>query len=707
MELTKGVANTASTLNWESRGLIVEVHKRLDSTKSPVKIDLAATLGAASDLPLVVKKAVRYWFDPTIKTKDEVVRYVNEVCRQNGFKISTLSNSKQGLDRRAQLVCSRGIVARKPRGKSQSVQTTTTRPITIEEKCLFSLTVYECRKSGRWYIRKYGNGSKIHCGHCQLLPEQVGIRSFQNLTERVGEGWCGDIGSIDGHYEISGGRCNGMNGMDGINGINGIKDKTLNNNKNKDEMRLGLGWCANNIVGQNQNQFLGNNNYSDQSLMEQLRIRQYQNMAAMNGVGWRGNNTVRQNPYLGGCDDIRDQISNYNNQLLMGQVGIRPHSNSTENFRNSWLDNNIARQNICNYNDRSLLLKQGGMNHHLPSLTEMNRAGWCGQRGVQNGISNYNNIRHLPSLAERGRAGLYATNINGADVNISNYNDALRLSNLTERARAGLSDHSYVDNNMISNSNGVRRLSNLTSNTLNVALNSRNHVDNTMISINNGNRRFSSLAESVGAALSANSIDERNKESGDRNLVDSQISKNSDVSHVRSIAERVGSSLCASNIDERKKDLDDRNHASNEISNKNDAPRAPIVAERVGSSLCASSIVERKEDLADRNRAYNHVSNGIDNDANEDANGDVNANANQLFSDEYAMLRPMAVYDYHSNSQPELVASGDQINPDDTGREETTELRSRSLKQGFYVDSSLAEETERFRHKRQKIDANR
>lgn len=182
-----GIAPPGAT-KWESRCIMLEVQKTLDSNES-IKIDLTSTLGAYSQLPLAVKKAVRYWFLPTVSTKTEVVRYINDACRQNGFKISTLSNSKQGLDRRAQLVCSRGIVARKPRGKSTGVQTTTSRPVNNEEKCPFSLTVYECRKSGRWYLRKFGNGSRMHCGHCQLLPDQVGIRRYQHLTERDGSKW--------------------------------------------------------------------------------------------------------------------------------------------------------------------------------------------------------------------------------------------------------------------------------------------------------------------------------------------------------------------------------------------------------------------------------------------------------------------------------------------------------------------------------------
>ncbi|VEU34101.1 unnamed protein product [Pseudo-nitzschia multistriata] len=185
-------AQPNDSLNWESRGLVVQVYKSLDTAQPPVSIDIASTLGAGSDLPLAIRKACRFWFDPSIKTKGDVSRYLNSVSRSNGFKISTLSNSKQGLDRRAQLVCSRGMVARKPRGKRATVQTTTTRPISNEQKCPFSFTVYECRRSARWYFRKFGNGSRMHCGHCKLLPQQVGIRQFQNLTERNGENWSED-----------------------------------------------------------------------------------------------------------------------------------------------------------------------------------------------------------------------------------------------------------------------------------------------------------------------------------------------------------------------------------------------------------------------------------------------------------------------------------------------------------------------------------
>lgn len=294
--------------NWESRGIMVEVQKSLDSNEPAITIDLASTLGTSIQLPLAVKKAVRFWFGPKVKTKTDVVRYINQACRRNGFKISTLSNSKQGLDRRAQLVCSRGIVARQPRGKSSSVQTTTTRPVSVEEKCPFSLTVYECRKSGRWYLRKFGNGSRMHCGHCQLLPDQVGVRRYQSLTERNGSTWCErarenpGIQSGENVLEI----CKSVNdetspGMErqkmNVGRGNSLSPPTLTNIQISPQSGANIKNPIQQIQEQNQKQFLGYianlrnrvlyRDYADRLIMERARRMKYIE-AGLNGFGFQG-----------------------------------------------------------------------------------------------------------------------------------------------------------------------------------------------------------------------------------------------------------------------------------------------------------------------------------------------------------------------------------------------------------------------------------
>jgi len=320
---------------WESHGIMIDVHKSLDSIEPAFKVDLASTLGASTSLPLAIKKAVRYWFGPEVKTKIDVVRYINNACRRNGFKISTLSNSKQGLDRRAQLVCSRGIIARKPRGKSSSVQTTTTRPVSVEEKCPFSITVYECRKSGRWYLRKFGNGSKMHCGHCKLLPDQVGIRRYQSLTERNGSQWCErirdspDMHSGENESEI----CNRVNdklspemelqkmnaGMGKspnlptmtnaqINPLLGVPVKNPIQQIQEQNQKLISGYIAN-----LQNRILYRD-YTDRLIMERAR-RMKDIEAGLNAFGLQGI------PHLNFNAIQNDQRNNFNRGLLEQMIG--------------------------------------------------------------------------------------------------------------------------------------------------------------------------------------------------------------------------------------------------------------------------------------------------------------------------------------------------------------------------------------------------
>jgi len=398
-------------MNWESQNLVIRVHKSLNSGIPPITIDLAKTLGSASDLPLAIKKACRYWFDPSIKTKVDVVRYINAICRQSGFKISTLSNSKQGLDRRAQLVCSRGIIARKPRGKSLSVQTTTTRPITSEEKCPFSITVYECRQSGRWYIRKYGNGSKMHCGHCKLLPEQVGIRQFQSLTERNGETWSdeqikyasenerkndlqkktadqspNETAHINKKIEVTLLAQAEQEGM----GLNSSADNTLKQDVEKDQVLKGKNGIDDRAP------YLNNTNtYRDQLLLQQTELSRLQYVGGrQDGIDWSSNNMLQQQQCLPTYDGLRG-INNPDDRLLLErQLGPFALSIPKETIRVGFLGDSIARQNeylsarsylnnaVSINSDRSFLLEQLEIRRRL-AITERNRASWYGHNGVR------------------------------------------------------------------------------------------------------------------------------------------------------------------------------------------------------------------------------------------------------------------------------------------------------------------------------------
>jgi hypothetical protein len=722
------VVPTSST-TWESQCLMINVYKTLDSRLPSMKVDVASTLGTSNNLPLALKKAVRYWFGTDIKSKNDVVRYVNEICRQNGFKISTLSNSRQGLDRRAQLVCSRGVIARKPRGKSHAVQTTTTRPTSLMEKCPFSLTVYECRQSSRWYIRKYGNGNKMHCGHCQLLPEQVGIRRFQNLTERVGEDWHDRIGNnTDERNKID--NSGGRSPMTDDKSPKENPSTTSNTEKNPDpptlakpRMRLGLGLCADSAVAQNQdrNQILdyidglrdriAYRNYSDQLLLERaLRFQGFE--AEMNGYGWPGSNTFQQHQYLGASSDIDSEIRNSSRRLLLDRIRTLSQSNSTTidgGLLEYLVGNKYINGQISNYIDQSMLSNHVGV-RELSSLTERNGFERRGENGVRDEVSTMD-TRNLPSMldlaGERAETDFRNINTKGRNA-ISHIQDQHRFSNLSDTEGKHFGVRNNDDRKRKPNDDDFCRLSQSMNTHREVALNNAKIGIDNMIPIHGENRRCSeSLLENGKIGSCATGFDKGQNGSVRSKLVDNQVSKSKSIVYDRAMSENAGSNArMGSGTGEREAYLEDRIKTRKEISGESDFPqKSTAVADCIGYNSCAKSttqtLKEREKKTVDQSSVLGHVSNGIDDYANE------NTITGPSFADEYAMLRPMAVYDYHSNSQPELVASGDQINPDDTGREETTELTSRSLKQGFYVDSSLAEETERFRHKRQKIDANR
>jgi hypothetical protein len=712
------VIPTGSTI-WESRGIMINVYKTLDSRLPPMKVDVASTLGASNHLPLALKKAVRYWFGPDIKSKNDVVVYINEMCRQNGFKISTLSNSKQGLDRRAQLVCSRGVIARKPRGKSQAVQTTTTRPTSLTEKCPFSLTVYECRKSSRWYIRKYGNGNKMHCGHCQLLPEQVGIRRFQNLTERVGGDWHDRTGNndiyernkIDNAADDKSPRENPSRASNtskhpdpstlseprmhfGLGGLGAESAVAQNQDRNRNRIQN-----QNEIQNQNRNQILNYigslrdriafRNYSDQLLLE--RALRFQDVKPeMNGFGWPGSNNnfqqqqqqqqrQQQQQYLGASNDIDSGMRNSNRGVMLDRIRTQSQSNSTTidgGLLEYFVGNKHINDQISNCIDRS------------PNHVGIERRG---QNGIRNEVSTMD-TRNLPNainlVGERGETDFRNINTKSRNV-ISNIQDQKHFSNLsnTEGNHFGDRISNNDDRKMKTNDDDFCRSSQSMNTHRKVELNNaKNVIDNNMIPIHGENRRCcESLLANGRIDSCATGFDKGQNGSVRSKLVNSKS---------------AGSNAFAGGkTGERETHLEDRIETRKEISGQSTyLQKSTAVADCIGSSSCAKStaqtLQERETGPVDQTSVLGHVSNDTDNYANE------KTVTSPSFADEYAMLRPMAVYDYHANSQPKVVVSGDQI--------PNTILSSNpGVKQGLFAHSSLTKETERFRHKRQKIDGSR
>jgi len=79
-------------------------------------------------------------------------------------------------DKKIRISCRRSVLAR-PSTRISDGTSRTNRPITPEDKCNFSMSLYQCHETKRWYFRKFGDGCKHHSGHYKLQPNQVKARS--------------------------------------------------------------------------------------------------------------------------------------------------------------------------------------------------------------------------------------------------------------------------------------------------------------------------------------------------------------------------------------------------------------------------------------------------------------------------------------------------------------------------------------------------
>ena len=595
-------ATGTAIMKWESRGLMIDVCKNLDTNSPLIKIDLASTLGASSNFPLAVKKAVRYWFMPELKTKTEVVQYINSMCRRNGFKISTLSNSKQGLDRRAQLVCSRGIVARKPRGKSESVQTTTTRPITLQEKCPFSLTVYECHKSGRWYLRKFGNGSRMHCGHCQLQPDQVGVRRYQNLTERIGTEWSEAATSLSPdewgmHEEIDVRAC-----VRAIDEESSEKDPSSDSPKNK------------------------------KTLMNP-RTR----LSANNPIEKKGN----QQEILGYFAGLRDRIiyNDYNDRLLMERArlfqGIESEINefgrSVQPYRYQNANNNF--QNGTRNGPHEMLSNPIGAlsQKHLAN----NRYG--GSPNTFNAVAKYSNEQLIEMLSNQVGLRTLSSFLKKNEIQQQHDDESicgLKVPNRLERRAE--SDFRSIDSNTKSiNTPNLSTHEDETKRDRNNNINrKRMRADDDLCRTPNVHPEKVVSDEKIGADNSTPIHDHFRSES-----LSASDTKNIELGQKGSIRSKI-------------------NIVSNEITKHRNVTDDQCMPETVGSN--AGKVSDRTNEGENKLEGHIKIRKGIQNendnsqkptgmtDFSSDPYADVTC---ETFGAEYAMLRPMAVYDYPSTSE--------------------------------------------------------
>ena len=176
-----------SLLKWETSTIMLSLSTEVTSV--PIPIDIIETLGAESGVTMRTKKAIRYWFPPSLLDQEQVVKLINRCCIEQGFKVSVFSSSTtkslhRPLDKRVVVGCSRGVTAA-PSKRVSDGTSRTDRPITNEEKCNFSISLYQCANSQRWYIRKFGNGCHHHNGHYKLLSTQVKARSSDVETDEL------------------------------------------------------------------------------------------------------------------------------------------------------------------------------------------------------------------------------------------------------------------------------------------------------------------------------------------------------------------------------------------------------------------------------------------------------------------------------------------------------------------------------------------
>ena len=112
-------------------------------TSVAVPIDIIETLGAELGVTMRIKKAIRYWFPPSLLDQEQVVKLINRSCIEQGFKVSVFSSSTSKVlhrpcDKRVVIGCSRGVTAAPSKRVSDGTSRTDS-PITNEEKCNFKL----------------------------------------------------------------------------------------------------------------------------------------------------------------------------------------------------------------------------------------------------------------------------------------------------------------------------------------------------------------------------------------------------------------------------------------------------------------------------------------------------------------------------------------------------------------------------------------
>ena len=171
----------ASLREWDPSPILIPLS--IDLQSEPIPIDILDTLGAGKNFKWEVKsyKKNRYWFPTSMTDKEELVNMISRICVQRGFGVAMTSG---GTPRRKKIIpdkkmiisCRRFVLAR-PSKRISDGTLRSNRPITNEDKCKFSMSLYQYHETKRWYFRKFGDGCKHHSGQYKLQPDQVKARS--------------------------------------------------------------------------------------------------------------------------------------------------------------------------------------------------------------------------------------------------------------------------------------------------------------------------------------------------------------------------------------------------------------------------------------------------------------------------------------------------------------------------------------------------
>ena len=169
-------------LDWDTSSIIISLSTDLQSV--PIPINIMDTVGAGTKVLLEDKNRFRYWFPSTVFEQKDLVNIIAQLCIEKGFGVAVSSGgTKKALkttnvvpDKRVVISCSRGRVAR-PSRRVRDGTSSSDRPFCNEDKCNFRIIFYQCNRTKRWYIQKFGDGCKHHHSHYHLDPNQVKTRS--------------------------------------------------------------------------------------------------------------------------------------------------------------------------------------------------------------------------------------------------------------------------------------------------------------------------------------------------------------------------------------------------------------------------------------------------------------------------------------------------------------------------------------------------